>query len=292
MIKVNPEDVFQDLNSILSKSIIITIDLRKRNSNSTYLHDYIKICFNNTRRTEPAYRDLFEEHVEDQLNHAHKRYRDHFNSDEFQDIIYTWITEAVEKYEKGNTIKICIKPINRGERVKTFTISNIEELSSIQSYVTDEEYGHLKHLIDQREKMMHFLKDWEYEMNLNEVLFHFKLYSSSVILLLLGLMKADRLRLSNNLKGEINIESFKRFIVNKVRTLPIEPPTKPERLGWNDLITPTDKKINKVISGYKFDSMETVEDLLNVSYLKNNRLNNHIRDFLIEAQKALQAREF
>lgn len=288
----HPEEIFKDLSSLLSKSITITIDLRKRNNNSPYLHDYINIRFNNTRRSEPAFKDLFEEHVKDQLNLAHKRYRDHFNSDDFQDTIYNWITEAVEEYEKDNSIKLHIKPLNQEEGDKTFRISNVEELCSIQSYVTDEEYEHLKHLIEQREKMMYFLKDWEYEMNLNDVLFHFKLYSSSVILLLLGLMKADRLRLSNNLKGDIDIESFKRFIVNKVRTLPIEPSTKPEKLEWNDLLTPTDDKINKVIKGYKFDSMETVEDLLNVSYLKNNKLNKHIRDFLIQAQKDLQNREF
>lgn len=257
-----------------------------------YLHEYISIRFGNTQRTEPAFHDLFEEHVKDQLNLAHKRYRDHFNSDEFQEIIYNWITAIIEEFEKGNTIKIRIKPVNHEEEVRTFTISNVDELRSTQSYVTNEEYEHLKHLIDQREKMMYFLKDWEYEMNLNEVLFHFKLYSSSVILLLLGLMKADRLRLSNNLKGDVDIESFKRFIVNKVRTLPIEPSTKPEKVRWNDLITPTDKKINKVIKGYKFESMETVDDLLNVSYLKNNQLNMHVRDFLIKAEKALQAREF
>ena len=290
--KIDPKELFKDLNSIFSKSITFTIDLRKKNNNSPYLHDYIKITFKNTRRTELAFKDLFEEYVIHQLNIAHKRYRDHFNSDEFQDIIYNWITKSVEEYEKGNTIRICIKPLNREESDKSFRISNVEELCSIQSYVTDEEYEHLKHLIEQREKMMYFLKDWEYEMNLNDVLFHFKLYSSSVILLLLGLMKADRLRLSNNLKGDIDIESFKRFIVNKVRTLPIEPSTKPEKLGWNDLLTPTDDKINKVIKGYKFDSMESVEDLLNVSYLKNNKLNKHILDFLIHAQKDLQNREF
>ena len=290
-INVDPRDIFKDLNSLLSKSITIVVDLEKRNK-TLYLHEYITIRFNNTRRTEPAFKDLFEEHVKDQLNLAHKRYRDHFNSDDFQDTIYNWITEALEEYEKGNSIKLHIKPLNREEGDKTFRISNVEELGSIQSYVTDEEYEHLKHLIDQREKMMYFLKDWEYEMNLNEVLFHFKLYSSSVILLLLGLMKADRLRLSNNLKGDVDIESFKRFIVNKVRTLPIELSTKPEKVKWNDLITPTDKKINNVIKGYKFESMETVEDLLNVSYLKNNQLNEHVRDFLIKAEKALQAREF
>jgi hypothetical protein len=290
-LNIHPKGIFKDLNSLLSKSINITIDLRKRNGNSPYLHDYINIRFNNTRRSEPAFKDLFEEHVKDQLNLAHKRYRDHFNSDDFQDTIYNWITEAVEEYEKDNSIKLHIKPLNQEEGDKTFRISNVEELHPIQSYIT-EEYEHIKHLIEQREKMMYFLKDWEYEMNLNDVLFHFRLYSSSVILLLLGLMKADRLRLSNDLKGDIDLESFKRFIVNKVRTLPIEPSIKPEKLGWNDLITPTDKKINSVIKGYKFESMETVEDLLNVSYLKNNTLNNRIRDFLIEAQKELQNREF
>lgn len=291
-LNIHPKEIFKDLNSLLSKSITITIDLSKRNSNSLYLHDYIKIRFNNTRRVDPAFHDLFEEHVKDQLNHAHKRYRDHFNSEEFQDIIYTWITEAVEEYEEGNSIKLHIKPLNREEKDQIFIISRVEELRLIQSYVTGEEYEHLKHLIGQREKMMHFLKDWEYEMNLNEVLFHFKLYSSSVILLLLGLMKADRLRLSNNLKGAIDIESFKRFVVNKIRTLPPDPTDKPGKLGWNDLIAPTDRKINSVIKGYEFDTIETVEDLLNVSYLENNKINKHVQTFLIEAQKELQNRDF
>jgi hypothetical protein len=287
---IKPEEVFKDLNSLLSKSITITVDLSRREK-SFYLHDYIKVLFTKTRRIEPAFRDLFEEHVKDQLNHAHKRYRDHFNRDEFQDIIYNWITKAIEEFEKGNAIKLRVKPVNPEEEVRTFRISNVDELRSTQSYVTNEEYEHLKHLIDQREKMMHFLKDWEYESPLNDVLFHFKLYPSSVILLLLGLMKAGRLRLSNNLKGDIDIESFKRFIVNKVRILPKDPATTTEKLGWNDLITPSDSNINRAIKGYKFDLMETVEDLLDVKYLENNRLNNHMRTFLIEAQKKLQERD-
>ena len=265
--------------------------MRKRNGNSPYLHDYIKITFNNTRRSELAFKDLFEDHVIHQLNLAHKRYRDHFNSDEFQDIIYTWITKSVEEYEKGNTIRICIKPLNREEADKSFRISNVEELCSIQSYVTGEEYEHLKHLIEQREKMMYFLKDWEYEMNLNDVLFHFKLYSSSVILLLLGLMKADRLRLSNNLKGDIDIESFKRFIVNKVKALPPDPSIKPDKFEWSDLKSPTDQRIKEVIEGYKFESIKTIDDLVDVSYLENNRLNKEIRELLIKSNKKLQNRD-
>jgi len=86
---VKPEIIFKDLSSVLSKSITINVDLKKRNT-SLYLHEYISIYFGNTQRTEPAFHDLFEEHVKDQLNHAHKRYRDHFNSDEFQEIIYNW----------------------------------------------------------------------------------------------------------------------------------------------------------------------------------------------------------
>ena len=144
--------------------------MRKRNGNSPYLHDYIKITFNNTRRSELAFKDLFEDHVIHQLNLAHKRYRDHFNSDEFQDIIYNWITKSVEEYEKGNTIRICIKPLKEEEGDKTFRISNVEELHSIQSYVTDEEYEHLKHLIEQREKMMsNFFEDVQNNESHDEV---------------------------------------------------------------------------------------------------------------------------
>lgn len=287
---VKPEIIFKNLNSVLSKSITINVDLKKRNM-SLYLHEYISIRFGNTQRTEPAFHDLFEEHVKDQLNLAHKRYRDHFNSYEFQEIIYNWITAVIEEFEKGNTIKLRVNPVNLEEEVKTFTISHVDELRSTQSYVTNEEYEHLKHLIDQREKMMHFLKDWEYETPLNDVLFHFKLYSSSVILLLLGLMKAGRLRLSNNLKGDIDIKSFKRFMVNKVKTLPPTPSIKPDNFDWHDLITPTDKLINERIEGYKFDSNKTADDLVEVNYLERNLLNKEIRDFLLHSQKKLQDRE-
>ena len=129
-LNIHPKEIFKDLSSLLSKSITITIDLRKRKNNSPYLYDYIQISFNNTRRTEPAFKDLFEEHVKDQLNLAHKRYRDHFNNDDFQDTIYNWITEALEEYEKGNSIKLHIKPLNREEGNKTYLEHHRNHLGS------------------------------------------------------------------------------------------------------------------------------------------------------------------
>ena len=285
-IKATPgqREILGEIVDLLTPKLTFIIRRYKDLGDESYSSDFIRISTALGNSSYKASNNFFSRKTVDTLSNLHRWHGDLFEEDSNPENIYDWIEEVTNLYKNP-------KVVVQLWETKENALPN-ESFENIRHRLSTKEIEHISHLIQDRTEALHFLSDWQYQDNLPELDFCFRLYTRHTILLLYGLMKTNHLRIHKNGNEEIDINLFKEFLRKRVATITEKDlHQSPYSLKWGLLHSPRESELNSYFDALNIHGLPDINEIEDILDGKASSMEKEIFKFLEAIKNKLTLRE-